>query len=112
MHESWIILCIMGTIPWEKSFRNKISYKHRKTKIAILMGLVILGELSVSAYGIFLKILQKLFSQIGTKTRVDFLDGFSYKTLLFKLYSFLLIAKKIIRIIFLNLNYLNIISPC
>lgn len=45
MYESWIILCIMGTIPWEKKIRNKISYKHRKPEIAILMGLVILGEL-------------------------------------------------------------------
>lgn len=93
MHESWIILCIMETIPWEKKF---IIHKHRKPKIAILMGLVILGELSVSSYGIFLKNLRKIFSQIGIKRRVNFLYGLSYKALLLKLYSSLLTAEKII----------------
>lgn len=93
MHESWIILCIMETIPWEKKF---IIHKHRKPKIAILMGLVIPGELSVSSYGIFLKNLRKIFSQIGIKRRVNFLYGLSYKALLLKLYFSLLTAEKII----------------
>lgn len=62
------------------------------------MGLVILDELSVSSYGIFFKILQEIFSQIGIKSRVHFLDflGFSHTALPLKVYSSLLTAKKII----------------
>lgn len=46
------------------------------------MGSIILGELNVSSYGIFLKNLQKILSQIGIKSRINFLDGLSYKALL------------------------------
>lgn len=60
------------------------------------MGLVIVGELSGFSHGIVLKNLEKNLSSVGIKNRVNFLDGFSYKALLLKLYSSLLTVKKII----------------